>query len=73
MRKINFEFVLQRLARGQDELTILLALSLSAAAATYRLVEQPARRIAFVRVPRVVSHRANGLANRQKPQLDLQS
>lgn len=35
-------------------MTILLALSLSAAAATYRLVEQPARRIAFVRVPRVV-------------------
>jgi peptidoglycan/LPS O-acetylase OafA/YrhL len=37
-----------------DELTILLALSLLAAAATYRYVEQPARRIAFVRVPRVV-------------------
>jgi hypothetical protein len=35
-------------------LTILLALSLLAAAATYRYVEQPARRIAFVRVPRVV-------------------
>jgi len=37
-----------------DELIILLAFSLLAAAATYRYVEQPARRIAFVRVPRVL-------------------
>jgi peptidoglycan/LPS O-acetylase OafA/YrhL len=38
-----------------SELIMLLALSLLAAAATCRYVEQPARRISFVRVPRVVA------------------
>jgi len=37
-----------------SELIILLAVSLLAAAATYRYVEQPARRISFVHVPLVV-------------------